>query len=229
MTIVWDWNGTLLDDTKASVDALNDQLVRRGLHPITLDFYREHFAFPVRPFYTRCGMDLVREDWNALAQDYHDAYHRHARDAQLAASALEALDLAQRLGCRQTIVSALRQDYLDAAVDRFGIRNYFEAIVGTDNLNGGSKLDQAKRLFNLPEPQHPGIRTPLVCIGDSLHDKEVADALGARCILYAGGSHAPARLARVAPVASTLTEAIRAATGQVTLGTRQIDCAGIVL
>ena len=57
-------------------------------------------------------------------------------------------------------------------------------------------------------------RPSFVCIGDSLHDKEVADALGARCILYSGGSHAPERLARVAPVAETLTEAVRLALAQ---------------
>lgn len=206
MTLIWDWNGTLLDDTQASVDALNDQLVQRGLDPITLAFYRERFAFPVRPFYALCGMDLEHEDWDALAQGYHDAYHRHARDAQLAPSAREALDLARRLGCRQAIVSALRQDYLDAAVDRFGIRGYFDAVVGSDNLDGGSKLDRARAFVATLAP-----RPALVCIGDSFHDKEVADALGARCILYGGGSHAPERLARVAPVANTLTEAVRAA------------------
>ena len=202
MTLVWDWNGTLLDDTQASVDALNDQLARRGLPPITVDFYRDTFAFPVRPFYTRCGVDLSREDWDALAQDYHDAYHVHARNARLAGTAVEALEMAERHGFRQTIVSALRQDYLDAAVDRFGIRRFFTDVVGTDNLDGGSKLSRAQALA-------ARLGDDLVLIGDSLHDKEVADALGARCVLFAGGSHSPARLARVAPVAVTLTEAVQ--------------------
>ena len=216
MTLIWDWNGTLLDDTQASVDALNDQLVQRGLDPVSVAFYRERFAFPVRSFYALCGVDLAREDWNALAQDYHDAYHRHARDAQLAASAREALNLAQCLGCRQAIVSALRQDYLDAAVGRFGIRGYFDAVIGTDNLDGGSKLDRARAFVATLSSRSPApdSRPSFVCIGDSLHDKEVADALGARCILYSGGSHAPERLARAAPVAETLTEAVRLALAQ---------------
>ena len=47
-----------------------------------------------------------------------------------------------------------------------------------------------------------------VVIGDSLHDKEVADAIGARCVFYGGGSHDPSRLITLAPVARTLVEAV---------------------
>jgi len=90
MHIVWDWNGTLLDDTEACIDALNEMLAKRGLEPITLDFYRRHFAFPVRSFYERIGVKLANEDWDRLAREYHDAYH--ARPARLARGTFAALD-----------------------------------------------------------------------------------------------------------------------------------------
>ncbi len=209
MTLVWDWNGTLLDDTQASVDALNVQLVQRGLSPITLAFYREHFSFPVRPFYALCGMDLEHEDWDALAQGYHDAYH--AQPTALNEEAVAALTLARESGVRQIIVSALRQDYLDAATERFGIRGFFDAVVGSDNLDGASKLDHARAFFARAASDHPELKPPFVCIGDSFHDKEMADALGARCILFGGGSHAPARLAAVDTTVITLVAAVRLA------------------
>ena len=49
--ILWDWNGTLLDDTQAALDTLNIMPKRRGAKPIELEFFRDHFAFPCRPFY----------------------------------------------------------------------------------------------------------------------------------------------------------------------------------
>ena len=52
-----------------------------------------------------------------------------------------------------------------------------------------------------------------VLIGDSLHDKEVADAIGVRCVLCAQGSHAAWRLREVAPTGDTLMEAVRMALG----------------
>ena len=67
MTILWDWNGTLLDDTDACVASLNLMLERRGVKPITLEFYRREFAFPVRSFYEKIGVRLEDEDWDRLA------------------------------------------------------------------------------------------------------------------------------------------------------------------
>ena len=45
--IVWDWNGTLLDDAWLCVEVLNQMLSQRGRAAITLEFYRQHFKFPV--------------------------------------------------------------------------------------------------------------------------------------------------------------------------------------
>ena len=41
--IVWDWNGTLLDDAWLCVEVLNQMLSQRGQTAITLEFYRQHF------------------------------------------------------------------------------------------------------------------------------------------------------------------------------------------
>lgn len=203
MTIVWDWNGTLLDDTDASIEALNEQLLRRSLPPVTRASYRAHFAFPVRTYYARVGIDLAHEDWDALARDYHDAYL--ARPVALNAETVAALALARAAGCRQVIVSALRQDYLDEAVARFGLGEWFDAVVGADNLDGGSKLERARAWL-------AGDRdASYVLIGDALHDAEVAAALGIRAVLFSGGSHAADRLAAVAPTADTLTGCVRLA------------------
>ena len=48
--IIWDWNGTLLDDTEAALATLNIMIAERGGTPIGMPFYLDNFAFPVRPF-----------------------------------------------------------------------------------------------------------------------------------------------------------------------------------
>ena len=40
--IIWDFNGTLLDDVGAALGSVNDMLARRSKKPITLDEYREY-------------------------------------------------------------------------------------------------------------------------------------------------------------------------------------------
>ena len=46
--IIWDWNGTLLDDRWLCVEGINQALVKRDLNPITENKYRENFTFPVK-------------------------------------------------------------------------------------------------------------------------------------------------------------------------------------
>ena len=208
--ILWDWNGTLLDDTQAALDALNAMLARRGGRPIDMGFYRDHFAFPVRPFYESIGIALAHEDWDALAREYHELYA--ARPKRLNPEAIAALERVRAAGAGQSIVSALRQDLLDAATAACGVAPFMDFVYGVDNLDGASKLDRAVALaarlnwdFAGPEP----LRVTL--IGDSLHDQEVAAAIGARCVLCAEGSHAGWRLRKVAPTGATLIEAVELA------------------
>ena len=203
--IIWDWNGTLLDDTQAALNTLNAMLARRGVRPMALEFYRANFAFPVRSFYAQIGFELEKEDWDLLAKEYHDSYA--AEPKSLNQEAIAALEAVKASGARQSLVSALRQDLLDEAMEEFGIGGYMEHIRGTDNLDGASKLERAREL--LGELTAGGARrSDVVMIGDAVHDKEVADALGVRCVLCAQGSHAADRLRGLAPTGDTLMEAV---------------------
>ena len=207
--ILWDWNGTLLDDTEAALATLNEMITVRGGQPIGMEFYRDHFAFPVRHFYDKIGIVAHNEDeWNGIAHEYHEVYGRQPK--KLNPLAVTALEMAKEAGCRQSIVSALRQDLLEADMARNGVTKYFERICGSDNLDGASKLGRARVLLRTLSETVPS-DTHFVLIGDALHDKEVADALGIDCILCAQGSHAAWRLRAVAPTGETLVDALKLA------------------
>jgi phosphoglycolate phosphatase len=207
--ILWDWNGTLLDDTEAALATLNEMIAVRGGQPIGMEFYRDHFAFPVRPFYDKIGIIAHDEDeWNGIAREYHEVYGRQPK--KLNPLAVTALEMAKEAGCRQSMISALRQDLLEADMARNGVTKYFERICGSDNLDGASKLDRARVLLQTLSDTVPS-GTHFVLIGDALHDKEVADALGIDCILCAQGSHAAWRLRAVAPTGETLVDALKLA------------------
>lgn len=203
--VIWDWNGTLLDDTTAALKAFNVQLVRRDLPTISRAFYRDHFAFPVKPFYALCGVDLDREDWDALAREYHRSYA--AEPKALNVDARAALEKVRASGARQAILSALRQDLLEEALEVYGIREYFDFVYGVDNLDGGSKLARAEAL-----KEKIGT-TDAVLIGDSIHDAEVAKALGFAAVLVATGGHSAARLRAAAPTVESLADAVACVCG----------------
>jgi len=201
--VLWDWNGTLLDDTQAALDTLNLMLAKRGRPAIAMDFYRDHFAFPVKPFYSAIGMEVTPEEWDALAVEYHEIYA--AQPKRLNPETFAALERVKAAGVKQSIISALRQDLLDQVTADYGVAPYMECIYGVDNLDGASKLDRALELLTKIGDADP------IIIGDALHDKEVADVLKVDCVLCAQGSHAGWRLEKVAPTGKTLLEAVEIA------------------
>ena len=204
--LIWDWNGTLLDDVAAAVGALNRMLVKRGARPITIEHYRRRFGFPVRPFYAELGVDLAKWDWAEICEDFHTFVLEEPQAVRPDARA--ALELAASLGFRQSILSALRQDKLEAALAANGFLGFFDRIFGVDNLDGASKLDRGRELM---ASLGPAADAP-VFIGDTLHDAEVARELGGRCVLVSCGHQMPDRLAVAGcPVAATLADAVRLA------------------
>ena len=76
--IVWDWNGTLLDDVDTGVRTLADMLARRGLCPLSLEEYKAQFGFPVEEFYHKVGFDMEKESMHELSVDFVETYDKFA-------------------------------------------------------------------------------------------------------------------------------------------------------
>lgn len=200
--IIWDWNGTLLDDTQAGVNAINAMLAARGLKPIDVSYYREVFGFPVINFYRTIGFPIDRENWDAVAREFHDRFladtsirlHSHAR---------AALDCFRAAGIGQSILSASEQNILDAMLSQHRVADYFDGICGVDNLYGHSKRELGRALLRRLDLEPASV----LLIGDSLHDHEVAQDLSAHCLLIAQGHQSYARLAQTgAPVLNSLAD-----------------------
>lgn len=204
--LIWDWNGTLLDDVSAAVNALNRMLVSRGASPITVDRYRQRFGFPVRPFYAELGIDLDRWDWDAICEDFHS--YVAAEPQSVREDARKALEEARDKGFKQCVLSALRQDLLEKALEQNGFREFFDFVYGVDNLDGASKLQRGRELA---AAIGSGMKSATL-IGDTLHDAEVAKALGAGCVLVSCGHQSAERLSAAGcKVVGSLTEAVNAA------------------
>jgi len=204
--IIWDWNGTLIDDVGAAVNALNRMLADRGVAATTREYYRAHFGFPVRPFYAQLGVDLEHEDWDRICEDFH-RYISEEPDQHPRADAAAVLSRATAAGFRQCILSALRQDLLRRDIAKAGLSSHFEEIYGVDNLDGATKVSRGLELVaRLREKSAPD---RLFFVGDTLHDAEVAAELGAECVLVDCGHQSPERLAAAGrPVTHSLSEAV---------------------
>ena len=200
--IVWDFNGTLLDDVQTGIDCVNRLLAVRGL-PVILnkDYYRSVFGFPIREYYTRLGFDFNKEDYHTLAVEWVSLYNRECRKAPLVPGAAEALEHFRCAGVRQILLSATEREMLRRQLASLKLAGYFDEVLGLDNIHAGSKTHLGTLWTERIKPKRA------LVIGDTVHDYETAQAMGADCVLYAGGHMARSVLLRCdCPVIDDLSQ-----------------------
>jgi len=179
--VIWDWNGTLLDDVELCFDTINILLMNRGLPPIAdTDAYRDIFGFPVIDYYRRAGFNLDSEPFEIPAKEFIRLYHSDASRFRLFDGATETLAAVKALGLTQVILSASELGNLKAQTSLLDVEHYFDDIMGISNIYAGSKLEIGQAYIK-------DIQGKAVLIGDTVHDYEVAAALGVDCILIPNG------------------------------------------
>ncbi|WP_338699620.1 HAD hydrolase-like protein [Streptomyces sp. Q6] len=210
--IVWDWNGTLFHDNDAIIRATNAAFAEIGLDPITLEKYRELYCVPVPRFYERLmGRLPTDSEWLVMDEAFHRHYTLHSVVCGLADGAETLLAGWQEAGRSQSILSMYGHEQLVPLVRRFGIAERFVRVDGRTGPSGGSKAEHMVR--HIGELAREGVAPErTVVIGDAADDAVAALHVGARAVLYTGGSHSRASLEGVgAPVVDTLAEAVRTA------------------
>ena len=188
-TIIWDFNGTLLDDTIFCVDSMNKVLNKRGLPSLTLQKYREIFGFPVKEYYEKAGFDLKQFSFHELSDEFIKLYYEGVqKKTKLHKSAQEVLAHFQAQGIKQVILSAMEHKGLVAVTKYFNIYDYFESVWGIDDHHAGGKIQIAKNHMDEIKAQN------LFYVGDTDHDVEIANLLNAKLILHCNGSQSEKRL-----------------------------------
>ena len=188
--IIWDWNGTLMDDVWLCVDVINSLLKAHSINPVAVEDYRQHFEFPVIRFYKTLGFDLETTSFEAVSHAFISHYDQRRHECQLHPQAETILRSITAAGITQSILSAYTQEKLTTVVCHFGIDHYFNTVVGLDNIYAAGKLEQGK----LHITQLDCLPSEVLLIGDTLHDYEVASEIGADCILVSHGHNDHQRL-----------------------------------
>lgn len=212
--VVWDWNGTLFDDVPLLVDSANAALAALSGPRITVNYYRRHFGRPVHTFYESVlGREVTGDEWPRIDDAFHDRYDELIPGASLTSDAAVALQRVGERGLSQSLLSMWRHHRLEPQIRLLGIEHHFTRVDGLRGPAGGHKhphlsahIGAVSELVALDAP------SDVVVVGDTLDDADAARAVGAACVLYAGGEHTEDRLASAGyPVVSTLLDALDAA------------------
>jgi phosphoglycolate phosphatase-like HAD superfamily hydrolase len=205
--LVWDWNGTLLDDLHLVVSSTNEAFLSVGGRRVDSDEHRRQFRRPVAEFYAEMlGRAVDAEEFGRLDRIFHDAYRAGLTSTALAADAMTAI---KSWDGTQSLLSMWFHAELIPAIETYGLTGLFARIDGLQaDVGGGFKAGHlAAHLAELGVPGHR-----VVLIGDSLDDAEAAASVGGVCVLYTGGFTDPDRLRGSGlPVADTLQGAVKLA------------------
>ena len=125
-SIIWDWNGTLLDDLDLCINVINVLLEKRKLPVLDKNRYKEVFSFPVKEYYQSVGFDFTKEAFATPAREFIDLYNQKVVECKLHSSAMEVLNYFQSNGYRQFVLSAMKEETLVKTLRQRGILEFFD-------------------------------------------------------------------------------------------------------
>lgn len=188
--VIWDWNGTLLSDVQHAVDTVNFLLNEHQLPLIDRNQYRALFEFPVINYYSALGFDFQKESFESLCHRFVERFMAGVNQLPLYSETKSVLSSLHQQGIQQSVLSATDQTNLTNMIAHFELGPYFRFVYGIDNKLAGSKVQRGHDLI-----ARSGIElSDTVIVGDTLHDLEVAQALGVDAVLISHGHQCGTRL-----------------------------------
>jgi len=197
-TIIWDWNGTLLNDLNCCIEIMNIMLKKRSLSPITKTHYQNNFSFPVIKYYEKVGFNFKKESFTKVSEEFIALYRKKSNLCSLQPDALKIIKQFKNQGIQQVILSAILN-----MVKHYKIDAFFDYIYGATNFLAESKQQRAIELLEkLKTPP-----TNICLIGDTTHDIEIANHIGSKIVIVSHGHHPAGRLKKhQIPVLNSLSE-----------------------
>jgi len=188
--IIWDWNGTLLNDVDFCRRIINRILYKNNLPKLSLNKYREIFTFPVQNYYEAAGLDFTKTSFEILGKDFMDDYEKNKFTCNLYDNAKLVLAEIHKREVKQSVLSAYKQDTLLEILKSYNLFDYFDNVIGSDNIYAGGKTHLGLKLIEMLDTD----KNEILFVGDTLHDADVAEAMGVHSILVADGHQAKDKL-----------------------------------
>lgn len=201
--IIWDWNGTLWNDSWLCFELTNNMLAERAMPAMSQELYQSIMRFPIKDYYSDLGFDYVDESYEKLANEFMDVYESRRFECELQPKVKETLTSISKLGLTQSVLSAYKHDTLLQAIQFYQLTDYFDDIIGLDDIYAESKVANGIKYIN-----SLGIdNSDVLFVGDTTHDFEVAEAMNVACVLIESGHNSRLRLEQCdVPVFSSLHE-----------------------
>ena len=157
--VIWDWNGTLLDDVQLSLDIVNEILAEQGLAALTVHCYREIFDIPASVYWERAGLDLQSIPFEALSLAFCARFEQRVHTAALFPGVRHVLHTLRQCGLAQFLLSSTEHHALLRMLTAFQLQEAFDGIHGMTNTLAQGK---PRRRAGAARYLHPGASSDCV-------------------------------------------------------------------
>lgn len=185
-TVIWDYNGTIINDVGISVKIENEMLEERGLkHDYSLEDYQSLFDTPMEDYYRQIGYTFEEETFHDVGVEFYALYDKYFHECSIHHGVIEKLKESLEKGYTNIILSSCEQNKLLKQCHELKIDAYFQDILGVDNLVSGSKVQHGLDWLK----NHDTRGGECVYIGDTNADYLTAKALDIKQIYLVANGH----------------------------------------
>ncbi len=198
--VFFDWNGTILSDTAAGLEAENQVLRLFKLTPITIKDHREFFDVPITKFYSKVGINekTFLEHHAEIQETFHNFYEKRVERCRARAGTVILLKWLRSEGIRSVILSNHTVKGIELHLKRLGLEGYFDAVLANEDIMSTGMKDKAERADEYLRKNNFDPSEILV-IGDSAEEAKIATRLCGRSVLVSGGWYSERRLKEAGP------------------------------
>lgn len=181
--IIYDFNGTILDDVDVGLKAENKCIEHFKLDrpPLTRQEYLDIFKMPVQDYYELVGFTWDKYSFNEVGAYWFKWYCELKDEYKVFDGVVDFLKDARNKGYRNILLSASQIEALRKQLKELEIEDYFDEVLGMDTIYGLSKIEVGLKWIKDKDPKN------CLMLGDTDHDYEVAKKMGVDCILIAKG------------------------------------------
>ena len=199
--VVFDWNGTLLADTLACMDADNHLIKAFGGQPTGLKKYRETVIIPAIDFYVQhgCDREYFLNNMEKAGKIFHEFYEPRAERVRTRKNAKKLLQWLQAKNIESVILSNHTVQGISAQLKRLKIEKYFTELLANDSLDSSMKKRNKKEKLEILFKKSGLQKDEVIIVGDSPEENEMGKHIGIFTVSIKNGYYSTPRLRKSNP------------------------------
>ncbi len=190
-SIIFDFNGTLLDDFDVTYNIEKNIFKSLGYKGFSKKRCKDTFINPINKYYDALGLNSKDYDYKKMNNDFFNEYlKRRKEESHLFKNEKEVLCELKARGFKLYILSATEINLLKEQLEYLKIKDLFTDFIASNDSESKSKIEYGKEFVN----KHNLNKDNCVLIGDTLHDYECAEEFNIDSIMFLKGHNSKKKL-----------------------------------